>query len=144
MGPSKGVGDLTEVFSKIYQNYSNRGKGRSEDAKEAKQARKDAKAEAKAQAQNPTPTPTPPTPTSTSPTTTTPTTPTTPATTPTEVTKSKVDSDLFSLAGRYVENYEDKAGKTLSADQKKALVQEVYSFYSEPSRAGRLAAVVNA
>ena len=61
---------------------------------------------------------------------------------PTTPTQSPTSNDLRSLAERYVNQYETNAGKTLSSGDRQALVQNVYTFYSEPSRAGRLEKVV--
>lgn len=138
MSPSRGIGELTDKFTQIYKGYENRGRQRSQEVKNSNKKEKDTTSvePPSVNPSNPTTSPTTPTPVTT--------TPQTPSTQPADTVQSKVDSDLFSLAGRYVENYEKQAGKTLSAEQKKALVQDVYTFYSEPSRTGRLAAVVNA
>ena len=145
MSPSRGIGDLGDKLSKIYQGYSNRGHGNSDHVRHGRGRNKNEEVQqpsTPSDSTGATPVTTQPVsntePISTTPTTTTPTTPAT------DTTKSKVDSDLFSLAGRYVDNYQKQAGKTLSSDQRTALVQDVYSFYSDPTRAGRLETLVNA
>ena len=50
--------------------------------------------------------------------------------------------DTHSLAQRYVEQFEKNAGVTLSSAEFQARVENVYNFYSDPSRSGRLAKIV--
>ena len=55
---------------------------------------------------------------------------------------SEQDDDLRTLAERYVAQYEKESGTTLSEQDRLQKVQEVYDFYSEPSRQGRLEQIV--
>lgn len=80
--------------------------------------------------------------------------PTTPVTTPPATTSpvatppvassppSSTGNNLQDLATRYVAQYEQYSGKTLSEADRKSKISEVYDFYSDPGRAGRLANVV--
>lgn len=59
-----------------------------------------------------------------------------------ESVSSTPTDGVFALAERYVQQYEEKGGLTLSTEDRSAKVQEVYSFYSDPSRTGRLEKIV--
>lgn len=58
------------------------------------------------------------------------------------VSEVKPDSTLLSLAERYVDQYQEQGGRSLSTEERSSLVQNVYSFYSEPERSGRLEQIV--
>lgn len=51
-------------------------------------------------------------------------------------------ASVHDLATRYVDQYIQKSGHTLSDDEKAAKVSEIESFYSDSSRAGRLEKIV--
>lgn len=46
------------------------------------------------------------------------------------------------LAERYVSQYEQQSGNTLSSEARTAKIQEVASFYDDPDRLGRLSKIV--
>jgi len=84
----------------------------------------------------------------TQPSTPTQTAPTSAASTPTETTAptptgSNVNlTDIKSLATKYVQLFEEKSGISLSTEERTAKIEEVASFYSAPSRDGRLASLI--
>jgi hypothetical protein len=60
----------------------------------------------------------------------------------TGVKPSEGESSIKSLSARYVQQYEQQSGRTLSSSERSSLEQEVQEFYSEPSRSGRLEQIV--
>ncbi|MCU0707761.1 MAG: hypothetical protein MUF23_05670, partial [Pirellula sp.] len=51
-------------------------------------------------------------------------------------------NELMGLAARYVDQYLKQSGRTLSAEDREAKIENVYNFYSAPSRSGRLEQIV--
>lgn len=64
------------------------------------------------------------------------------STTPTDTKPVSDPNSIKTLAQRYVAQYEKQGAKTLSDEERKNLVAEVESFYSDPSQTGRLKAFV--
>lgn len=67
-----------------------------------------------------------------------------PVTAPVPASTDPTSNDLRSLASQYVDQYSKQTGRTLTSEQRSTLVDDVYSFYSDPSRAGRLKSLVDA
>ena len=68
--------------------------------------------------------------------------PSAPVPTPPVTSPPPANQSLQDLASKYVAQYEQFSSRVLSDNDRKAMVTDVYNFYSQSSRAGRLASVI--